>query len=181
MKELEEKLKSELILETAKDGKKGDFDRVQVDEDTVQIIIISLDEELYALPAERVFEIGENLKIFPVPGTPAYVLGVQNHRGDIASILSLKVLLQTGHEEKGTGYRVIFTQKDDNIIGYLVDTVEDVIDYPHSKIKEILLTMDKSKKDFISGEIFFLEKHIPLLNVDKIFDRALQGMTKLMH
>ncbi|MFC1853498.1 chemotaxis protein CheW [candidate division CSSED10-310 bacterium] len=177
MEKNDKKLKSDLILDKLK-GTTKKFEQVQVDEDTVQIIIISLDGNVYAVEAENVFEIFPNQKIYSVPGTPSYVLGVQNLRGDITSILSLKVLLNLADRDDGSGLRVVYTKIEEDIVGFLVDMVNDVIDFPISGIIKTLSTLDKQMKDFIQGEIFYDEQHIPLLNIMKIFDKAARGMNK---
>jgi len=173
----DKKTKSEIILDQISASEKKS-EQVQVDEETVQIIIFLLDDAHFALPAEKVFEINENQRIFPVPGTPNFVLGVLNLRGDIVSILSIKVLLKLTDEDAQTGQRVIYTKIDDNIVGFLVDKVEEVLDFPISSVKTTLSTLDKMKKEFIQGEVTFNDQLIPLLNIEKVFERAIQTIDK---
>lgn len=176
----QEPLKSDRILEK-QPHKANRSQQVQVDEDTVQVVVVTLDNSSYALPSEKIFEIGENRKLYPIPGTPAYVLGIQNLRGDVASILSIKVLMRLSDRDEGTGKRVVYCMFQDNLIGFLVDSVEDVIDYPLSGIKEPLSTLDKLRKEFIHGEILYREQHIPYLNPESIYERAYQGINSGQH
>ena len=130
---MDDKLKSNEILEKLKAMKERD-QQVQVDEDTLQLIMIVLNETFYALPAENAFEIGDTSKIHRVPGTPSYVRGVQNLRGDIASVLCLKTLMQLAVDDLIEAKRVVHSKIEENIIGFIVDKVEDVVDFPISGI-----------------------------------------------
>ncbi|MFX1255758.1 MAG: chemotaxis protein CheW [Promethearchaeota archaeon] len=46
-----------------------------------QFILFTLNNNLFGLPIEQTTQIGDFRNIFPVPGTPDYVLGVMNSRG----------------------------------------------------------------------------------------------------
>ena len=95
---MEEKLKSDEILEKLK-GRKDRDQQVQVDEDTIQLIIFLLKDSTYAFPAEDAFEIDDNTKVYMVPGTPNYVKGVKNLRGDITTVLCLRTVLELQGED----------------------------------------------------------------------------------
>ncbi|MBN2383307.1 purine-binding chemotaxis protein CheW [bacterium] len=169
-------LKSDEILEKLKALKARD-QQVQVDEDTLQIIIVLLGETIYALPAEHAFEIGSNSRIYPVPGTPDYVRGVQNLRGDIATVLCLRSLMQLARDELVQAKRVVYCQIEGNVIGFLVDNVEDVVDFPVSGIKKTMVTLDKYKKDVVQGELTFNDQLVLLLNVHSLYEKALSGLS----
>lgn len=173
---MNDKFKSDEILEKLKVMKERD-QQVQVDEDTLQLIMINLSGTLYALPAESAFEIGNNSKIYRVPGTPGYVKGVQNLRGDIASVLCLKTLMQLPEEDTVEARRVVYCQIEENVIGFLVDKVEDVIDFPISGIKKTMIALDRVKKEIVQGELTYNGQLVLLLNAQKLYEKAVSGLT----
>ncbi|NIN63261.1 MAG: hypothetical protein GTO63_00800 [Anaerolineae bacterium] len=95
-----------------------------------QYIIFSLAESEYAVPAANVREIGEPPNVTPVPNVPDWVLGVANLRGDILSLVDLRLFLGMERIDYGEDTRmmVVHTQHDASSVttGLMVDLVSDI-------------------------------------------------------
>jgi len=61
--------------------------------EVLDVVIASVAGERYAIEAVRVLEVLKAGPLTPVPGTPAFVLGVANRRGRILPVLDLAPLL----------------------------------------------------------------------------------------
>lgn len=80
--------KSDRILAEVK-RRKSQEKIVDVDEEKVKLVIFSLLSDYYAFHGSDVKEILPLGKITYVPGSPDFILGIINVRGDIESILNI--------------------------------------------------------------------------------------------
>jgi purine-binding chemotaxis protein CheW len=69
-------------------------EQVEAPEDELEVLTFSLGNELYAIGSEHVAQVLPLNQYTPLPGTPAYVLGIVNVRGRIVSVLDLRVLFE---------------------------------------------------------------------------------------
>ena len=145
---------------------------IDVDERKVKVVIFLLSSGLYAFYGEEVREILPAGNIFYVPGALENILGVINVRGDIESVINIHRVLGLPDSQKSGKSRIVIAQADDIRSGILVDSIEDVLDIPANSIRPPLSTIDISLKDFISGEIFYSNHNISILQAGTIFKKA---------
>ena len=163
-----DKKKSDLILNELKRRKAGEK-IIEVEEQKVKIVIFALAGDYYAFYGEDVKEILHRSTIYYVPGSPDFILGVINIRGDIESVININKFLKLRDPEISDKSRVAVVSKDGIRSGVLVDSVEEVQDVPASLIKPPLSTLGKATGDFVAGELIYNNKNITLLNIGKIF------------
>jgi len=164
--------KSELILAEVK-KRKSQAEIIDVDEEKIKLVIFSLQGDYYAFHGRDVKEIIPLEKITHVPGSPDFILGIINVRGDIESVLSIHRFLglsDLGITQKG---RIAIVAKEGIRSGVLVDSIEDVLDVPISTIKPPLSTLDKSIEDFVIGETFYNNRNVTILDVGKILRKMI--------
>jgi purine-binding chemotaxis protein CheW len=160
--------KSDLVLAELK-KRKAQQSVVDVEEKKMKVVIFSLQGGLFAFSGENVKEILPLANIYPVPGTPDYIPGVVNIRGEIESVVTMNGFLGLPESEKSSASRIAVAQKEGVRSGILVDSVTDVTDIPVSIIKPPLNTLEKGRKEFVAGEFFYQNKNIILLDIGKIF------------
>jgi purine-binding chemotaxis protein CheW len=91
-----------------------------------KFITFVLGGEDYGIDLLQVQEIAGALPITRVPGTPDYVLGLVNLRGQVIPVLDLSAKL--GLELKVSDRRcIVFVQVASVRVGLMVDTVNDVL------------------------------------------------------
>ncbi|MBF0227325.1 MAG: chemotaxis protein CheW [Desulfobacterales bacterium] len=145
---------------------------VEVDEKKSIIMIFTLSSELYGFLGEYVKEILPFKDTTFVPGTPDFIKGVINVRGDIEAVLNIHRLLNiTSKNEESF---IALVSKDGISSGVLVDTIEDVLDVPISSIKPPLETLDEKIKSFVAGEIMYNNKNVTILDIGKIFGKIVK-------
>ena len=110
-------------------------------------------------------------KINFVPGSPEYILGIANVRGDIESVMNINGFLGFPPQPESKENRVIITSAQGIRTGILVGSVEDVLDVPESSIQSPLATLHENIKPFVIGEIIYKNHNVTLLNVDRIFEK----------
>ncbi len=115
-------------------------------------LLSRLGEEVYGINIADVTEIIEMQKITEVPDMPEYVKGVINLRGKVIPIIDLR--LKFGMEEREHDNRtcIIIVTAEARTLGFIVDTVTEVIDIPEKEIAPPPKFKDTSEKEqFISG------------------------------
>lgn len=162
--------KSELILAELK-KRKAEEAVVDVDEEKVKLVIFTLSENYYAFYGSHVKEILPFEETTYVPGSPDFILGIINIRGDIESVVNLHRVMGLSNPEVSSGSRICIASKGEMHSGVLVDTVEDVIDVPLSSIKPPLSTLDKSIGDFVTGETLYKGRNVTVMDVGRIFGK----------
>lgn len=159
--------KSEAILEELNRRRQKEI--VDVEEQKVKLVIFSLLNDYFAFHGEDIKEILTYHNVYPVPGAPAYIIGIINNRGDIESVISLNRLLGFPDSGKSPKSRIAIASRGAVRSGILVDCIEDVIDVPIKSIKPPLSTLDGQKKDFVSGETIYKGKNVTIFNIGSIF------------
>jgi purine-binding chemotaxis protein CheW len=91
--------------------------------------------EIYGVAISTVTQIIEMQKITVVPDMPGYIKGVINLRGQVIPIMDLR--LRFGMEERDYDDRTctIIVNIDGRSIGFVVDTVLEVVDIPDKDIE----------------------------------------------
>jgi len=86
----------------------------------------SLGKEEYAIPLLSVKEVLGMPEVTPVPQTPSYFLGIMNLRGQVISVMDLR--LKLGIKPKDSAETVVvICQIGDLVVGITVDSVNSVI------------------------------------------------------
>ena len=101
-------------------------------------VIFSLAGANYAVPMNQVLELGELGHFTPVPHVPAWLLGVTNLRGDIVSVIDLRVLLGVEVADvPANNLLVAETLAGDLMTCLLVERVQGMASVPQSKIQTL--------------------------------------------
>ena len=163
-----QKSKSTLILDELRRRETKDK-IVDVEENTIKVVIFSLLEETYAFRGPEVKEILPLLPVYYVPGSPDFIPGVINIRGDIESVININRFLGLPDSVTSPKSRIAIVDIGGVRSGIIVDSVEDVIDIPESFVKPPLSTLNKAVREYVSGELMYQDRNVTLLDMGKIF------------
>src|SRR5208337_5036116 len=119
--------KRDFVLEEAKRRREKDK-IINVEEERVKVVIFALAGGDYAFYGGEVKEILSQSNIFYVPGTPGFIHGVINVRGEIESVINLAAFLELPDRTKAVNSRILIAAVDGIRSGVLVESVEDVLD-----------------------------------------------------
>ena len=165
------KTRSEKIIETVSKRKNREK-IIDVDEEKVKLVIFTLSDHYFAFYGAYVKEILPKTKISYVPGSPPFILGIINVRGDIESVLDINSFLGLHLRADTSRDRVVIAAKNGVRSGILVDSVEDVLDVPASSIKAPISTLNDEIKFFVIGETGYKKNNVTVLDVGKVFKKA---------
>lgn len=130
-------------------------------------LIFSLGTEEYSVPLLKVREVIEVPEITPVPHTPAHYLGIMNLRGQVISIIDLRLKLHNVRQEFEKKTAVIILDFGDFSIGIAVSTVNRVLAFADEDIKDRPAMASTENLDYILGVMHRDKKLILCLDVSK--------------
>ncbi len=94
---------------------------------TEKYLIFSSDKLMYGIKANQVMDIITGYAITYLPQVPGYVKGVINLRGQIVPIIDIRLRLGKIPQDN---FCSIVVEVDGNLVGILVDMVEQIVDVP---------------------------------------------------
>lgn len=153
-------------------GKVGGGSDVQDEpEDILQVIGFVVGNEEFAVPILNVKEIVKPTDFTRVPGTPPYVLGVFNMRGNVYPLINLRLKfgLPAIKQDKDTRYLIV--HQNDEIAGFVIDKLTAAITLPGSSIDPVPDTLASNQAGMIDG-VGKREDHlITILKIDVLLKR----------
>ena len=155
----------EEIFEAARRRKES----TQVEMEYQQLLRFCLDKDWYGISIENVVEVIKCPKIFNVPYTPDYVVGVINLRGEILAVIEIKRILGLPATDSDNKKFVVVIERGKTRFGILVDRASDVVSIPNSTL-ESPLSDDDSADNLIAGEAQLQGALLAILNPDKLLE-----------
>lgn len=163
--------KADKILDKIRQQRQDSI-KTSVEEERIDLVIFTLDDDYYAFYGKDTKEILSYEGTTYVPGCPEYIIGIINVRGDIESVLDIRLLMKLEKSNVKKTSRIIIAHKAGIRSGIMVDSVEDVIDVPVSAVKRPISTLDKSIKEFaVGGETVYNDRYVTILDAGKIFGK----------
>jgi purine-binding chemotaxis protein CheW len=130
-----------------------------VSEKDVQLVVLELDKEEYAVEITDLQEIIRMPEVTPIPNAPEFISGIFNLRGKIIVVVDLekRFHLVRDHSKEDEDM-VIITEVAENSFGIIVDKVTEIINVHESVIQPTpALVSSKIHADYLKGVIVFDE------------------------
>jgi purine-binding chemotaxis protein CheW len=119
---------------------------------TSRWVTFQLENETYGIDVMQIREVLRSQEISPVPGAPAYVLGIINLRGSVVAIIDTRTRFGLPRrDEMDDASRILIMDSGDLVVGFLVDSVSEVADLQNDKIDSPPDTGSHQGSRFISG------------------------------
>ncbi len=143
--------------------------------DTIQLVIFKLNGQEYGIDIFRVSEIVPYSMPTKIPASPVYVEGVLNLRGQIIPIINLKERFSMENSEADDRTRIIVTDINGNLTGFVVDDASEVLTVGENDIEPISDMASKISKKYISGVGKMDDGRLYiLLNFDELYKEEVQ-------
>ena len=115
-----------------------------ITEKYVQVIGFIVGDEEFAVPILNIREIVKPIEYTRVPGTPKFVLGVFNLRGNVYPLVSLRAKfgIPSTKEDKDTRYIVV--KDNDDLAGFTIDRLTEAIRIREEDIEPAPVTLNNS-------------------------------------
>ena len=156
----------DLLAETGEETKE------KTDIINYKMVTFSLGGKDYGIDIMKVKEISKASKFTYVPNSIPFVKGVYNLRGDIISVIDLRLMFNLPIPENTTGIEnMIILRLEENVIGVIVDTIDKVVGINSEKIQPPHPLFGDINIKFIKGIVENDEKLYIILDVESIFNQ----------
>jgi purine-binding chemotaxis protein CheW len=135
------------------------------------IISFLINGEVFAFDTLKVRNILEFDKVTWVPNTKDYLLGVINLHGNIIPIADLRMMMgaQMIENQQDTAVIVVSDDdKNDSLIGLVVDGVKEVFDLDEAEIKESVMNGNTGLVHSFVGSIFKNDEFIHIIDLVEV-------------
>ena len=145
-------------------------------EDLLQLVGFTLGNEDFGVDILSVQEINRVTEITKIPGTPDFVKGVINLRGNVIPVIDLRSRLGMPEKENDKQTRIIVADVEERTVGLVVDAVSEVIRMDASLVEPppALIGAATGKKDYIKGVGKLDDKLLMLLDINSMFSKQEQ-------
>ncbi len=132
---------------------------------TITVVEFQIAHEVYAIELNRIRVIHPLKALTFIPGTPDFIRGVINLRGEIISVVDLKVFFDLPDQDFTNLSQVIILSSDEMEFGILADEVLGVAELSKKDIRPSLPTLTGIRADYLKG---VTGNSIVVLDVEKL-------------
>ncbi|WP_432736234.1 chemotaxis protein CheW [Maridesulfovibrio sp. FT414] len=142
--------------------------KITLDAELIQLVTFSIGDEEFGVDILKVQEIIRTMEITKVPRAPKFVEGVINLRGKVIPIIDLrsKFGLKTKDHDQQT--RIIVIEINDMIVGFVVDSVSEVLRIPASTVEPPPPVVSGMDSEYISGVGKLADRLLILLDLNRL-------------
>lgn len=141
---------------------------VNLKEELLQLVSFRLANEEFCVDIDNVYEINRMTEITKIPNSPIFVEGVINLRGRVIPVISLRkrIGLDIKCDDKDT--RIMVTEIDGKTIGFVVDSVNEVLRIPKSITENPPELVTGINSEYIKAIGKLDDRMLILINLEKI-------------
>lgn len=125
--------------------------REATDGESLEVIQFLLAYEHYAIETSFVREVFPLTEFTRLPGTPPFVLGIVNVRGEIVSVVDIRKFFDLPEKGLTNLNRLIVLEGADMVFGVLADQVLGVRRLPVKELQDGLHTFTGIRRDYLKG------------------------------
>jgi len=140
-------------------------------ENVLQIVSFTVDELLFGLEILHIQEIIRFTEITKIPNSPLFVEGVVNLRGKVIPVIDLRKKMSMPLNDYGTTSRIIISEVDNTTVGYIVDSVNEVMYVDADNLEtppDIALSINS---DFIQSIAKLEDKLLIMLDIGNVLTK----------
>lgn len=135
----------------------------------IQLVVFRLWKEEFGFDISEVKEIIRIPNITPMPKSPAFIEGIINLRGQIIAVIDLAKRFNLFRMERTEKSRIIVAEVKENIVGFIVDEVPEVLRITGTDIDSAPQMIEsKIHSGFIKGVGKLKDRLIILLDLQRI-------------
>ena len=124
-------------------------------------ISFNLNNDSYCIALDYVKEVLKDTSITNVPGTPDFIEGIMNLRGDYITVINLKNFLDLGSIVNYDKKPVIIVKYNELKLALLIDKINELFEFQDDGV-------DNSGDGYFSKEFIYNETLYTILNVERI-------------
>lgn len=146
----------------------------------LQLVTFKIENEEFGVDILTVQEINRMMNITRIPNAPDFVEGVINLRGKIVPVVDLRKRLSFPRKEYDKNTRIIVVELDGITLGFIVDSVSEVLRLPQSVVEPPPSIVSGVESDYVEGVGKLDHRLLILLDLKKIFlENEKQGLREI--
>jgi purine-binding chemotaxis protein CheW len=138
------------------------------DRPSLEVLLIRLAGELYAVPSSKVREVVRYRPHTPVPGAPPILPGILSQRGLIVPVVELRPLLGLDVNDITRAARLVIMSHNDVDMAVLAEAVLDLASLPVDTIESVPAALDPTRARFLNGIAQYEEQPVAILDLDEL-------------
>jgi purine-binding chemotaxis protein CheW len=142
--------------------------RISSQSDELEIASFYLGDALMGIPIEQIEEINHQCELTPVPHTPDYVRGLINLRGQVVTVIDLRVALGMDSVDETRQTCNVVVRSHGEQIGIAVDRIADVVRARWSEVEAPPANVAGVDGQYFRGVCKLPEGLLVILDADKI-------------
>lgn len=132
------------------------------------VVVFKINGNLYALDIKYVHEVIARQRIVPIPDASAFVAGMTNVRGRLYTCVDLCNVLFNVRSTWSESQLFLLTSNGEDNVSFIIDGIETVKEFDDSSC--ITKRIFGSKTEIYNSYIYYNEKMVLLLNVEKLYE-----------
>ena len=146
-----------------------------------QVITFMLGDEKYGVDILRARElitypVGA---VTPVPGMPAFIVGVINLRGVVIPVMDLRIRFRLADAVYDRYTVIIIVEVEGKQVGLIIDSVSDVVHLEEEQVQSVEHLTAGIDSDYIAGVVNVKDTMVILLDVDHLLSaRELEALSE---
>jgi purine-binding chemotaxis protein CheW len=138
----------------------------------LQLVSFSLAKEDFGIDILRVQEIIRTTLVTRVPNSPHFIEGVINLRGRVIPIIDLRRRFGMMEVEHDKNTRIIVVEVKNKIVGFVVDSVRQVLRIPNNVIEPPPPIVANISSDYIYGIAKLDDRLLILLDLERVLSNS---------
>lgn len=124
-------------------------------------ISFNLNNDFYCIALDYVKEVLKDTNITNVPGTPEFIEGIMNLRGDYITVINLKKFLSLPETTITEKKPVVIIKCNELKLALLIDKINELFEYQET-------FNDETQESYYANEFIYNKTLYTVLNIDKI-------------
>lgn len=143
-------------------------ERGVLEKDAIRVLSFALGKENYGVDVTQAKEVFRSEHFTRIPGTPDFVVGVTNLRGQIISIIDIRPFLGLPATRPSQEIWLIVTDVRGGLVGVMVDRINEAVRIHKSAIQPPVATISGAQASFTTGQIVQGSNILVMLDLAKI-------------
>jgi purine-binding chemotaxis protein CheW len=137
-------------------------------DELLQLVGFTIGGEEFGVDILKVQEINRTVDVTRVPNTPDHIDGVINLRGKVIPIINLRSRFGMERKEHDSATRIIVVEVNKMIVGFVVDSVSEVLRIPRSVTEAPPAIVGGVDSDYITAIGKLEDRLLILLDLEKV-------------
>jgi purine-binding chemotaxis protein CheW len=117
----------------------------------LEVLAFMLGQEKYGIETRYVREVTPMNDLTPLPGSPPFVMGIVNIRGQVVSVIDIRRFFDLPQRGVADQDRIIVLQYDGMEFGILGNSIQGVVQVAADELETMLPTLSGVRADFLKG------------------------------